>query len=228
MSSLSLQLLPQFFCCYLILFCHGNQVRFYELNVVCIILLIHAELPHVYLVVGGSCRPSAQYCALCDRLAGDFQVYHQFTFFTIPCPVASGLVIISNVQSKHVHYLLPDSCAVLLHPSWVPGVAECIPVAEEFCAASLLNEYVPEYFRHMPIPDLHISMIININNPHYLLPSSWNISHNDIVTCAPAQVCLLGGCQVTALAHCCVNSVLFPNLVCSNPDCTSSIFPWRL
>jgi len=52
-----------------------------------------------------------------DRSAGSGQVYYELTFFTIPCPVVSGLVVMSNLQSLLVNNILPKSPNLLLFAS---------------------------------------------------------------------------------------------------------------
>ena len=128
--------------------------------------------------------------------------------------MVSGLVVISNLQATLVDNLLLESHIMLFFALWVPSVAVFIAVNREYCAVSLSDDSVPVCLLRLSGPSLHVTLIVNIDNPHYLLSSSSNITYNDIVICTPAQVCLLVSCQATPFSHCCPNSHLFPNLIC--------------
>ena len=125
-------------------------------------------------VVIGEYEPFSN-CSVCYS-----QVDDQFAFVAFSSPDEGGEAIISDLQCTSVNHFSPPGSIPLLSESWITWTDVGIEVPCEDSAA-LPNNCLFVQLLCQSLSRLPSSFIVNTDNPPYYLPSSPQVSSNNII-----------------------------------------------
>jgi len=141
-----------------------------------------------------------QYGTFLHRTVRKCQVNDQLTYVALSFPIVCESPIITYFQSILANHCFLQGGIPLHMAHQVPLTAVGVDVSRDDSSA-VPNDGMPDHQLCLSLSRLRASLIVNIDNPSYLLHSPVDISHNYIVVSFPCEIRLLLSRQATALSY---------------------------
>jgi len=147
---------------------------------------------------------------------------------TFSCPAVGGFTIVSNFQSVFINHVFPERSILLHLASWVPSYNMGVNVSSYDCA-TLLNESQPVQLSRWSLSRMRVSLVVNVDDLRYPLPSPPDLSSNDIVVSISTYIWPLIKHQPTPSPYRRQIPLSFSHFVCWMANHNTSSFPrWLL
>jgi len=182
-----------------------------------LLLPIRGYLPLYNLIVRSGGMVISQYEPFHCQSIHSRRVNNWLPFVVLSCPVVYGLAIIPNFQSILVKHIIADGGVPLHTAPWVPPTAVFIEISCKDTSA-LGNDSLPIQHCCLSRFWLHVSLILNIDNPRYLLSSPPDVSDNDILFSSRAVINPLINHQPTSLSYRWPKSFSLSYFICQVAD----------
>jgi len=146
----------------------------------------------------------------------------------LSCPVVCGTAIISNFQFILVNHHFLEGGIPLHSAPRVPPTAVCVEITCKDHSALPIDS-LPAQLSCQCLSWRRVSLIINIDNPRYFLPTPPDIGDNNIVVSSPAGILPLINHQASPLSYRRPNSFSSSYFICQVADPYTSLLPrWLL
>jgi hypothetical protein len=193
---------------------YGHMVLPFDFSSSSIFLLLIVHLPFYGVAIRLHGIMSNQNGPFYDRSGCQGQNYDELPLAFVPCPVLSGLVVISNHQPVLIYSNFPvcgfTPCCVL----WDPVLALGVEVPRKCCATSPLpDDSLPIQSPRKSRSCLPCSVILNVYHPDYFISPLFDGNMDYIVPDILAQVVLFVHFKTTSLAHLHLRALSLLNVV---------------